>query len=426
KTATDSAGNTATASVIVYLYTGQLIGPEGGEVTSSDGRVKVIIPAGALTSPTRIRLSKIDKDTLQDTAPSGSSVLSVVECKPYGLVFNKPVELIYSLEQAQIPGTAVELGLYNSIEDKITPTGQKAVIPVDGYTVRFTLMHFSTYACLEYANTQGAPIGAGVQIPLPDLLTGSFSHAIPITSPPGRKGMQPQIGLSYRSSNPNSWVGLGFSLNSGYIVRSTRLGPPSYDDKQDTFYFITEAGTTEMVHLIDNLYQSKVESGFTKFFKEPDDTWKVVTKDGAILRFGQSTDSKETSTSGTFSWYITKAIDTNGNYIEYYYTKDQGKAYLSRIDYTGNETGVSPTNSVEFSLEPRDDIISSYISTSRIATAKRLKEVEAKVKGELVWRYELEYGYSPDSNRSLLKSVKQSGSDGKSLPQQRFNYQKAK
>ncbi|MFH1429775.1 MAG: SpvB/TcaC N-terminal domain-containing protein, partial [Candidatus Margulisiibacteriota bacterium] len=189
---------------------------------------------------------------------------------------------------------------------------------------------------------------------------------------------------------------------------------------------ITEAGTTEMVHLIDNLYQSKVESGFTKFFKEPDDTWKVVTKDGAILRFGQTTDSKETSTSGTFSWYITKAIDTNGNYIEYYYTKDQGKAYLSRIDYTGNETGISPTNSMEFSLEPREDIISSYISTSRIATAKRLKEVEAKVKGELVWRYELEYDYSKDSNRSLLKSVKQSGSDGKSLPQQRFNYQKAK
>jgi hypothetical protein len=266
----------------------------------------------------------------------------------------------------------------------------------------------------------------GVKIPLPDLLTGAFSSSIPIAVPPGRKGMQPALGLNYRSSNPNSWVGLGFSLNPGYITRSTRLGPPSYVDTQDTFYFVTDAGTTELVHLTDNLFQAKVESSFAKFFKEGSDSWRVVGKDGSKLYFGQSPQSKEGSAHGTFSWYITRAVDTNGNYIEYKYDKDQGKAYLSRIDYTGNENGLSPRNSVEFLLEGRDDIVSSYISTAKIVTAKRLREIVVNANSELTWRYVLEYGKSDDTNRSLLTSFTQKGSDNKNLPVQKFTYQKAK
>lgn len=426
KSASDAAGNTASASVTVYLYLGELIGPEGGEVTSQDGKVKVVIPTGALTSPTRIRISKINKDTLQEAAPNGRALLSVVECKPYGLVFSKPAGIIYNLDQAEIPGTSVELGFYDAAQDKIIPTGQVTTVPTDGYTISFSLVHFSTYAALKGLTAQSAPIGGGVNIPLPDMLTGSFSQSIPITVPPGRKGLQPALALNYRSANPNSWVGLGFNLNPGYIVRSARLGPPAYNDLQDTFYLITDAGTTELVNLIDNLYQAKVESSFTKFYKEPDDSWKVVGKDGSSLRFGQAFGSKEASGQGTFAWYLTKAVDTNGNYLEYRYSQDQGKSYLSRIDYTGNEMGVSPANTVEFFLESREDIASSYISTSKITTARRLKEIQAKVGYDLVWRYVLEYNYSPDTNRSLLKSVTQHGSDNKSLPSQTFSYQQAK
>lgn len=426
KTAADSAGNTTSASVTVTLYTGELIGSNGGEVTSPDGKVKVIIPAGALSKPTRVEIINLDKETLKTAAPSGTSLLSVVECAPSGTVFNKPVQISYTFSQIVIPGTPVSLGLYDRVRKKITSTGQVSVVPADGYAVNFSIAHFSGYAALGALTPQNTPIGSGVKIPLPDLLTGSFDHAIPITVPPGRKGMQPALALNYHSSNANSWVGLGFSLNPGYIVRSTRLGPSTYNDTQDTFYFITDAGTTELVNLIDNLYQAKVESGFTKFFKELDGSWRVLGKDGSILRFGQDSNSKEISNSGTFAWYLTKVIDINGNYIQYNYTKDQGKAYLSHIDYTGNENGTTPTNSVEFTLESRTDISSSYISTSKIATAKRLKEIEAKVNGDLAWRYELEYSCSPDTNRSLLKSVKQYGSDDKSLPVQTFSYQQAK
>ncbi|MFA4889210.1 MAG: SpvB/TcaC N-terminal domain-containing protein [Candidatus Omnitrophota bacterium] len=409
-------------------------------ITSSDGKVSLIIPAGAMkeqsspvklmgegSSSNQITLSSLKKESYQSISSSNKPVLAAVKCRPSGLVFLKPVVLVYTLDKAQVPGTKVELALYDQKKRRLIPQNQTAFVEKDSYTVKFSIRHFSTYVVLKDLVSQGAPIGAGVKIPLPDMLTGSFSHSVLLTIPPGRKGMQPAIALNYRSSNPNSWTGVGFSLNPGYITRSTRLGPANYND-DDTFYFITDGGTTELVRLIDSLYQAKIESGFAKFFKESDDSWRILGKDGSVLKLGQTTESKETSSSGSFSWYLTKVIDNNGNYVSYTYIKELAKTYLSRIDYTGNElTGTSFTNSVEFFTESRDDISSSYISTSKVTTAKRLNRIEAKVDGELVWVYKLDYGLSPDTNRSLIKSITQlDAKEEKSFPAQRFEYQAAK
>jgi len=422
-TAVDSYGNESSHSVIVYRYSGTTIGPTGGEVVSADGRVRVIIPPQALDNPTEITILSPLEQYLTGAVPEGQAILCAAEFKPYNLQFLKLVQVIYTLPKAEVPGTGVELGLYNFQTDEITPTGQNSVVATDGYTVTFTIDHFSTYAALKGLFSQGAPIGSGVDIPLPDMFTGAFGHSIPLTIPPGRKNMQPNLSLSYRSSNPNSWLGVGFALNPGYIVRSTRLGPPSYNDTQDSFYFINSAGSTELVHLTDNLYQAKIETAFTKFFKEGD-TWRVMEKNGMTLYLGQTTESKETTDQGTFSWQVTKAVDTNGNFVEYNYTKDSGKAYLDYIDYTGNENvSISCPNRIEFYLESRDDIASSFISGAEMATAKRLDEIQVKQNGNLVWRYDLEYEYSPDTNRSLLKAVTQYGADGAALPTQRFRYQ---
>ncbi|MDD5540426.1 MAG: SpvB/TcaC N-terminal domain-containing protein [Candidatus Marinimicrobia bacterium] len=403
---------------------GTIVGPEGGEVVSEDEKVRLIVPAGSLSSARGIQIIPIDNKVIQEAVPSQQLLLNVVECKPYGLVFSIPAQLIYQLDQAGIPGTPVELGLYDSVQQKINPTGKKSVISADGYSVTFPVDHFSTYAALMNLVSQGEPIGGGVKIPLPDLLTGAFSHSFPITVPPGRKGMQPSISLVYRSSNANSWLGVGFDLKPGQIVRSTRLGVPAYDDTKDTFYLITDAGTTELVHLVDNLYQAKVESSFTRFYKEADGSWKALGKDGSVLRFGETDESREAGWRGIFSWYLTKAVDVNGNDVKYDYSKNSGKTYLMRVTYTGNENaGVVGKNTVDFILEDRADHIFSYISGTKIETAKRLKEIQAKCHGDLVWRYVIEYGKSNDTDRSQATSFRQCAGDGICFPSQIFEYQ---
>lgn len=405
---------------------GAVVGASGGEVNSGDELAKLEIPEGALSQEIRISVEAVDKEGYKSKAPAEKEVLSVVECKPAGLVFEKPVQLVYNLGQVEVPGTEVVLGLYNEEEGRITLTGESCEVGTDGYTVRFPIKHFSAYVALKSLTAQDAPIGAGVKIPLPDLFTGSFSYSIPLSVAGGRKQMQPSLGLSYHSGNGNSWVGYGFSLNPGYIVRSTRLGPAKYNDQEDIFYFISDGGATELVYLTGNVYEAKIESSFSRFYKESDDTWRVISKEGQTLIFGGAAEGKERSGSGTYSWYLTQAVDNNGNYMTYSYTQDEGKSYLSRIEYTGHSSGVAPANAVEFYLEARGDVFSSYLSTSKIATAKRLREIWVKVNNELVWRYELDYEYSADTGRSLLVAVKQYNRDGQSLPEKKLIYQKSR
>jgi hypothetical protein len=411
----------------VALDRGSVVGPLGGEVVSDDGKVKVVVPAAALSDFMGICISAVQPATLDGKEPEGTALLSAVDCKPQGLVFKKPVQLVYSLAAPEVPGTAIQLGLYDSVQGKIIPTGVVSTVKADGTTAICDIQHFSVYAALKDIAAQSVPLGSGIRVPVPDLLTGSFGHAIPIQVPPGRRGVQPALKVAYNSSSQNSWVGVGFSMNPGYIVRSTRLGPPTYDDIADTFYWVTDAGTTELVHLIDNLYQARIESSFAKFTKESDGSWKIVGKDGATIRLGQDAASREETAQGVFSWHMTRFQDTFGNYIVLRYAKDQGKCYLDTIEYAGHEPmGRAPTHVVLFVLEARPDVTTSYMSGERVVAAKRLKEISAKIGSDLVWKYSFVYETSPDTGRSLLSALTQCAGDGTCLPTQHFTYQRSK
>ncbi len=417
KEATDAAGNSASASVIAIYSPGELIGPEGGEVLSYDGKAKLIVPEGAVLEPTYISITSIDSDFFDEKFPQNYKSSIGVQCEPMGLILQKEAQLILKLDEEEVPGTELSLGLYSYGFDIVELLGQSSPVEKDGITVTFNLWHFSEYFGLKSMISQGAPIGSGVQVPLPNLLTGSYGYEVPIIVPPGRAKMQPAVSIKYNSSSSNSWVGYGWNLNPGYITCSTKSGIPSYDDNQDTFILVNGNSSSELVYLIDNLYQSRVESEFSKFYKEADDSWRVMQKDGTVLFFGTGLDSKESSIKGVFAWKLTQVMDNNGNTINFSYIKDEGKSYLSGISYNNG------THMIDFYLEDRNDIVSSYISGSKILMRKRLRRVEVSIGYDLAWRYELDYGYASETNRSLLKSVQRFTSDGKAFPVQEFNYQ---
>ena len=112
-----------------------------------------------------------------------------------------------------------------------------------------------------------------------------------------------------------------------------------------------------------------------------------------------------------------KYTKDDGNTINFAYIKDEGKSYLSGISYNNG------THMIDFYLEERNDIVSSYISGSKVLMRKRLRRVEISIGYKLAWSYELDYDYAPETKRSLLKSVQRFASDGKLFPVQEFNYQ---
>ncbi|MCG3111294.1 MAG: hypothetical protein MCM46_05655 [Candidatus Manganitrophus sp. SB1] len=135
------AGNPAIASAS--------IGPNGGNITSLDGKVTLTIPAGALGNTQTITIESIDPATLPAEF-AGIAAERAYELKPDGLQFNPPAQIRLQLDApAQPAAGAVEKGiavLLTSANGQVEPLGKLALtIDADGKTASLTgeLTHFS-------------------------------------------------------------------------------------------------------------------------------------------------------------------------------------------------------------------------------------------------------------------------------------------
>lgn len=258
-----------------------------------------------------------------------------------------------------------------------------------------------------------------------DDFLGAGNTAISIGVPPGRKNMQPEINTSYSSAAPNGWLGVGWTLNLGYIERSTKNGIPKYTSS-DTFYLSFQGLNTDLVsasYYNPNEYYPKTSPVIIKFLFNGT-FWTAYDKEGRTYIFGETSNSRIDLPQGTFRWALSKVVDSCGNYMTITYTQDNYQIYPLRIEYAGNEAAaVLPTHKVEFTLESRQDVISSYRSGYNIITTKRLREIKTYVSNSLASRYLFEYVYSGQTNRSLLNKFTRFGSDGvTSLPSSVFTY----
>ncbi|MDO8444967.1 MAG: SpvB/TcaC N-terminal domain-containing protein [Deltaproteobacteria bacterium] len=264
---------------------------------------------------------------------------------------------------------------------------------------------------------------SGSDTALPDLFTGTMSYRIPIEVPKGRNGMDPGLSLLYRSGSGNGWVGVGWEFEVGAIERSTKNGV-KYDGT-DIYLFRMAGATIELVSVGGNEYRAKIEGAFNRFQFVSSSYWIVTDKKGTQYRFGYDTSSRQDSGSQIFKWCLDRVTDTNGNYMEITYYKNQGQIYPSQINYTGNDnTGAGTTNYVKFNRESRTDAPDMYTTNFGVKTAYRLKTIEVYANASRQRTYSLSYKpYSANTGRSLLTSITQYGNDGtSSLPAITLNY----
>jgi RHS repeat-associated protein len=282
------------------------------------------------------------------------------------------------------------------------------------------------------AGTAPPPAATTVESFQPDLFTGRATTSLPMPVPPGRKGVQPNLALSYASSGPNGWVGVGWGFDLGFIERSTRAGQPSYTDA-DTFAFMMQGVSSDLVKLGDGTYRAEMEGGFMRLeYLGPTAGWEVRDKSGTRFFFGQSVNSRVEEGGKIPRWCLDKVMDVNGNTMDIIYAKHGGQPHPVQIDYTGHSGGLAPANRVTFTWEDRPDIGQGYRYglDSVLSTPKRLKRVEtyATVDGSLslATRYELNYRLSERTGRSLLSGFTKIGSDGvTAMPSTAFTYQEA-
>ncbi len=234
------------------------------------------------------------------------------------------------------------------------------------------------------AQEEASTVSVG-STPLPQDLsfTGAATYGIPIEVPPGRAGVAPNLSLTYNSYQGSGWIGVGWTLDLGFIQRSTKKG---VNYSANDYVASINGSYSELLPRSDwgtNYYGSRIEGALLKYyFNAATYGWEVTAKDGTKYYYGSTSASRQDNAYGVFKWCLDKVQDTNGNYMTITYTKDQGEIYLDRIDYTGNGS-LNPTNYVKFYLEGRTDVPSMYPSNTLVKTAYRLKTIETYGNGLL-------------------------------------------
>ncbi|MBI4358262.1 MAG: VCBS repeat-containing protein, partial [Candidatus Omnitrophica bacterium] len=244
-----------------------------------------------------------------------------------------------------------------------------------------------------------------------DQFTGSARYSIPLEVAPGTDGIQPEVVLRYLSGAGNSSVGQGWSIDLGVITRSTRLGKPNFNDNDILVLQLNDLGS-ELVNIGGGQYRTKIETHLR--ITKSGSSWLVEDRDGTRYEYNFQL--------GELNYYLTRIIDTHGNYVEITYTSSDFVGYIDRITYTkGN--GLIHFRTVEFFYESRTDDYTDNSTGRTVKYNQRANYVDIKADGALYKRYDLTYTDAPNSGKSLLTQVDEIGKDGSSrLMVAQFSY----
>jgi RHS repeat-associated protein len=279
----------------------------------------------------------------------------------------------------------------------------------------------SSLASFSFGTGEGDSGGGATLVP--DGFSATLNYSVPIETPVGRRNIQPNLRLLYRSGNPDGWLGVGWDLELGRIERMGRTG---LDYAGADYQLITASGRSDLFHLPGGEYRLKIESLFLRIRQitaaDNRPCWEVTDKTGTKYLYGQTSAGRvddPANPDNIFSWEVERIQDTNGNYLTVSYRKDQGQIYPQEIDYTGNGS-LAPDKAVLFRLEPRPLPVTMNTPGFPQTTALRLEAIDVKGNQQLVRRYELQYhdaaGHEDSllTARPLIRQIRQVGSDGAS------------
>lgn len=284
---------------------------------------------------------------------------------------------------------------------------------------------------------------------------GSAALAYPLSLPPGRQGIMPELQVEYDSDNASGWLGLGWDLALPAITIDTRWGVPRYDAAIETeSYLYAGQALFPMAHrgeerprAAEQFFYPRIESTFERIVRHGDAPanywWEVTDKDGTRFFYGGhpatglATDAVLMLSSGAIAhWGLTEVLDVNGNTVRYHYTKvsqagnsggtNGQEIYPDYITYTGYQETEGPfridfIRDRELGEDPRPDVsIDCRLGFKRVQ-ADLLQRVEISYQNELVRAYRLTYTTGA-FHKSLLQSITEENAAGQDFYTHSFDY----
>ena len=297
---------------------------------------------------------------------------------------------------------------------------------------------------------------------------GDANVSYPLSLPPGRQGMAPQLALSYSSSGGESWCGYGWNIATQSISVDTRWGVPTFDNEfESEVYSLNgeslhgqdgEKANRPKVNGNSVEYASR-QAGPQNFFSRVQGGYRTIVRHGSTPRTyfwvvtdasqtkyfygtkdGLNPDSQSQLKAGTniTQWYLSRVEDKWGNVIDYTYQTDNSNytgirtggmaMWLSQITYTGfkGSKGYTPGKySVEFiTSKGRLDTRISLNKGLKLIDDRKLTDVVIKYDGNEVKRYKLDLqnGYFNKTKLSGVSEWHQNGSTSEKFYEHTFDY----
>lgn len=274
---------------------------------------------------------------------------------------------------------------------------------------------------------------------------GAARYTVPLWLPDGRGAAEPRLSLSYNSRAGNGLMGVGWSLDglSSISWCPRTIAQDGYTDggHVDGADALCLNGTrlipVSPPQLPQRYYQTEVETfdRITAFGAEDNvpDYFEVRRRDGLILTYGQTADSRVTpfllqagsnreepavgrapgNPRVTTSWALNQIADRNGNSTTVaYYDTESGAEGLWWSQLRPRRISYAPNRQVEFEYtDSRPDPIDGYSSGTHTRIDRLLARVAISAgpqggESKLVRQYRLAYddGLSI-TRRSLLTSL---------------------
>jgi len=288
---------------------------------------------------------------------------------------------------------------------------------------------------------------------------GAAMYSIPITVPPGRKGVEPKLALTYNSRSGNGIAGLGWSL-SGFSAIHRCPRTIAEDGAGNSAPVSMSAGDALCLDgqrlvrtdIAGNLapsqsygvggahYRTEINN-FARVTQYGGDLaaeltcFKVEDKSGGVTYYGGVPNGGGSCSGGgsreiphglqtPLSWNVERYEDASGNSIRYAYNASSeygsGEKLVKFIYYTGKGSN-DGTREVRFSYLPRPsaDQARSFIAGGMTERTQRLTGISTLVNLVPVSTYTLIYKEplslqegNLHSGRSALQRIRQCGTGG--------------
>jgi RHS repeat-associated protein len=274
--------------------------------------------------------------------------------------------------------------------------------------------------------------------------TGSGNYTIPISVPPGPRGVQPNLALVYDSRTGNGVMGPGWSLSGlGEISRCNKTyaqdGAPAGVTLATSDGYCLDGRRLRRTGGVDGYAGSTYQTELADFSQATaygaagngPSYFIVQRKDGLKYEYGNTTTSKILGNGGTaIRWLLNRVSDRAGNsYVVLY---GNGTYYSSavgvpaRIDYAPSSAGgTTYTSSIvlTYASRPVAQATVGYVNGTPVKNNNLLTNIQVNQYPQKSRSYRLTYEAGQATTRARLAQVQECAYFNDCLPATSITYQ---